>query len=119
MRILRAVFRHGSGRIGGGIVCVYLLLAILGLLGLTPHNPITQYRIDRLHAPSAGYWMGTDLFGRDVASRLMAGIGQSFTVAFFSVTFATLAATVLGLAAAWLVPRRACVVMRVRVVLLA
>ncbi|TIW84062.1 MAG: ABC transporter permease, partial [Mesorhizobium sp.] len=28
MRILRAVFRHGSGRIGGGIVCVYLLLAI-------------------------------------------------------------------------------------------
>ncbi|RUW98218.1 ABC transporter permease [Mesorhizobium sp. M8A.F.Ca.ET.059.01.1.1] len=119
MRILRAVFRHGSGRIGGGIVCVYLLLAILGLLGLTPHNPITQYRIDRLHAPSAGYWMGTDLFGRDVASRLMAGIGQSFIVAFFSVAFATLAGTVLGLAAAWLGRRWDGVVMRVMDVLLA
>ncbi|TIW80491.1 MAG: ABC transporter permease, partial [Mesorhizobium sp.] len=91
----------------------------LGLLGLTPHDPITQYRIDRLHAPSAGYWMGTDLFGRDVASRLMAGIGQSFTVAFFSVAFATLAGTVLGLAAAWLGRRWDGVVMRVMDVLLA
>ncbi|WP_027055855.1 ABC transporter permease [Mesorhizobium erdmanii] len=119
MRILRAIFGHGSGRIGGVIVGIYLLIAILGLLGLTPHNPITQYRIDRLHPPSAAYWMGTDLFGRDVASRLMAGIGQSFTVAFFSVAFAALAGTILGLAAAWLGRRWDGVVMRVMDVLLA
>ncbi|UCI34951.1 ABC transporter permease [Mesorhizobium sp. B4-1-4] len=119
MRILRAIFAHGSGRIGGIIVGAYLVVAILGLLGLTPHNPITQYRIDRLHAPSAAYWMGTDLFGRDVASRLMAGIGQSFTVAFFSVAFAALAGTVLGLAAAWLGRRWDGVLMRIMDVLLA
>ncbi|MBZ9738981.1 MULTISPECIES: ABC transporter permease [unclassified Mesorhizobium] len=119
MRILRAIFGHGSGRIGGVIVWVYLLLALLGLLGLTPHDPITQYRIDRLHAPGSTYWMGTDLFGRDVASRLMAGIGQSFTVAFFSVAFAALAGTVLGLAAAWLGRRWDGVVMRIMDVLLA
>ncbi|TPM29790.1 ABC transporter permease [Mesorhizobium sp. B2-3-5] len=119
MRILRAILGHGSGRIGGIIVGVYLMVAILGLVGLTPHNPITQYRVDRLHAPSAAYWMGTDLFGRDVASRLMAGIGQSFTVAFFSVAFAALAGTVLGLAAAWLGRRWDGVVMRIMDVLLA
>lgn len=119
MRILRAIFAHGSGRIGGIIVGAYLVVAILGLLGLTPHNPITQYRIDRLHAPGAAYWMGTDLFGRDVASRLMAGIGQSFTVAFFSVAFAALAGTVLGLAAAWLGRRWDGVLMRIMDVLLA
>ncbi|TPK92084.1 ABC transporter permease [Mesorhizobium sp. B2-4-17] len=119
MRIMRAIFAHGSGRIGGIIVGGYLVVAILGLLGLTPHNPITQYRIDRLHAPSAAYWMGTDLFGRDVASRLMAGIGQSFTVAFFSVAFAALAGTVLGLAAAWLGRRWDGVLMRIMDVLLA
>jgi len=96
-----------------------LLIAILGLFGLTPHNPITQFRVDRLHAPNGAYWMGTDLFGRDVASRLMAGIGQSFTVAFFSVAFATLAGTVLGLAAAWLGRRWDGVVMRIMDVLLA
>jgi peptide/nickel transport system permease protein len=119
MRILRAIFGHGSGRIGGIIVGVYLLIAALGMLGLTPHNPITQYRVDRLHAPGAAYWMGTDLFGRDVASRLMAGIGRSFIVAFFSVAFATLAGTVLGLAAAWLGRRWDGVVMRIMDVLLA
>lgn len=119
MRVLCAIFGHGSGRIGGVIVGVYVIIAILGLLGLTPHNPITQYRVDRLHAPDSAYWMGTDLFGRDVASRLMAGIGQSFTVAFFSVAFAALAGTVLGLAAAWLGRRWDGVVMRIMDVLLA
>lgn len=119
MRILRAIFGHGSGRIGGIIVGVYLLIAVLGLVGLTPHNPITQFRVDRLHAPNGAYWMGTDLFGRDVASRLMAGVGQSFTVAFFSVAFATFAGTVLGLAAAWLGRRWDGVVMRIMDVLLA
>ncbi|TIX36572.1 MAG: ABC transporter permease, partial [Mesorhizobium sp.] len=119
MRILKAIFAHTSGRIGGFIVGLYLLLAVLGLLGLTPHDPLTQYRVDRLHAPGAAYWMGTDLFGRDVASRLMMGIGQSFTVAFFSVAFATLAGTVLGLAAAWFGRRWDGVLMRIMDVLLA
>ncbi|CCV08055.1 putative peptide transporter permease subunit: membrane component of ABC superfamily [Mesorhizobium metallidurans STM 2683] len=119
MRMLRAIFAHPSGRIGGFIVGLYLLLAVLGLLGLTPHNPLMQYRVDRLHAPDGTYWMGTDLFGRDVASRLMMGIGQSFTVAFFSVAFAALAGTVLGLAAAWFGRRWDGIVMRVMDVLLA
>ncbi|MFK0689677.1 ABC transporter permease [Mesorhizobium sp. IMUNJ 23033] len=119
MRVLSAIFAHTSGRIGGFIVGLYLLLAVLGLLGLTPHNPLMQYRIDRLHAPDATYWMGTDLFGRDVASRLMMGIGQSFIVAIFSVAFATLAGTVLGLAAAWFGRRWDGIVMRVMDVLLA
>jgi peptide/nickel transport system permease protein len=119
MRVFRAIFAHTSGRIGGAIVGLYLLLAVLGILGLTPHNPLMQYRVDRLHAPSGAYWMGTDLFGRDVASRLMTGIAQSFTVAFFSVAFATLAGTVLGLAAAWFGRRWDGIVMRIMDVLLA
>jgi peptide/nickel transport system permease protein len=119
MRILRSVFSHPSGRIGGAIVLLYLLVALLGALGATPHDPLMQYRIDRLQAPSSSYPMGTDLFGRDVMSRLMGGVGQSFTVAFFSVALATLAGTVLGLAAAWQGRRWDTVVMRLMDVLLA
>ncbi|MER9072253.1 ABC transporter permease [Mesorhizobium sp. M0904] len=119
MATLRAIFAHPSGRIGGAIVALYLLLAVLGMLGLTPHNPLTQHRVERLHAPDGTYWMGTDLFGRDVASRLMTGIGQSFIVAFFSVAFATLAGTVLGLAAAWFGRRWDGLVMRIMDVVLA
>lgn len=118
-RMLRPVFSHPSGRIGGFIVLFYLLVALLAVFGLTPHDPLTQYRLDRLHAPSFSYWMGTDLFGRDVTSRLMKGVGQSFTVAFFSVAAAALAGTVLGLTAAWYGARWDAVLMRLMDALLA
>jgi peptide/nickel transport system permease protein len=101
MRVLRAIARHPSGRIGAAIIVIYILAAVLGALGLTPHDPLQQFRIDRLKGPSATYLMGTDLLGRDTISRLMLGIGQSFTIAFWSVGLATLAGTIIGLFAAW------------------
>lgn len=119
MSFMANVFRHPSGRIGGWIILIFLIIAILGAVGLTPHDPLKQYRLDRLIGPNGTYWMGTDLFGRDVASRLMLGIGQSFIVAFSSVALATIAGTVLGLAAAWLGRRWDGLVMRIMDVLLA
>ena len=119
MNLLRTVFCHRSGRIGGAILAAYLLVAILGMLGLTPHDPLMQARPLRLHAPSVANWMGTDLFGRDVASRLMSGIGQSFVVAFVSVAIAGFAGSVLGLTAAWFGRLWDGVVMRCMDVLLA
>ena len=101
MRILRAIAAHPTGRIGAGIILLYLLLALCGTIGFTPHDPLQQFRIDRLQGPSATYLMGTDLFGRDTASRLMVGIGQSFLIAFASVGLASLFGTVIGLLAGW------------------
>ncbi len=119
MGMLRAIFSHPSGRIGGTIVLIYVVVALLGLFDITPHNPLQQYRIDRLHAPSVVYWMGTDLFGRDVASRLMKGVGQSFLVGVSAVALATIAGTILGLTAAWFGKLWDGLVMRVMDVLLA
>lgn len=100
-RVLRAIFNHPSGKIGGTIVLVFLLIAVLSELGITPYDPLKQFRIDRMQGPSSTFWLGTDLFGRDMASRLMSGIARSFTVAFLSVAFASSIGTVLGLTAAW------------------
>lgn len=101
MRLIRQIFAHPSGRIGGMIVLVMLTLALLALVGLTPYDPLAQNRIARLKAPSAAFWMGTDLFGRDVLSRLMAGLAQSMIISFLSVGVAAFAGVVLGLSAAW------------------
>ena len=101
MAMLRALFRHPSGRIGVVIIGLYLLAALLAWLGLTPHNALQMFTLNRLKPPSAEFWMGTDLLGRDTLSRLMLGIGQSLNIAFAAVACATLAGTVIGLLAAW------------------
>jgi peptide/nickel transport system permease protein len=100
-RFLLRLIGHTSGRIGAVIVLVYLVVAILAQIGLTPYDPLQQFRIERLQGPSAAHWMGTDMFGRDVLSRLMIGVGQSFMVAFSSVGIAASIGTILGLTAAW------------------
>jgi peptide/nickel transport system permease protein len=100
-RLLAGIVRHPSGRIGAAIIALYVIIAICAAFGLTPHDALQQFRVDRLKGPSGTYWMGTDLLGRDTASRLMLGIGQSFVIAFSSVAIATIAGTIIGLFAAW------------------
>ncbi|WP_421953046.1 ABC transporter permease [Pelagibacterium sp.] len=100
-KMMSSLFRHPSGRIGLVIIGLYLLAAILGTLGLTPHDPLKLFAIDRLKPPSGTYWFGTDLLGRDAFSRLMVGIRQSMLIAFASVAIATLAGTIIGLLSAW------------------
>lgn len=101
MSLVKALLRHPSGRIGGFIILVYLLLALAAAFGLTPHDPIAQDRLHRLNPPDPSFWMGTDLFGRDVLSRLMAGIEQSFIVAFLSVIISAIVGVTIGLLSAW------------------
>lgn len=119
VKVLSGLLRHPSGRIGLFIVGLYLIVAILGAFGLTPHGALKQFPLERLKPPSATYWMGTDLLGRDTFSRLMLGIGQSLVIAFASVACATIAGTVIGLLAAWWGSLWDGVLMRIMDVLLA
>ncbi len=73
MRIFRAISPIRAAAFGALIVLLYLLLALLGAAGLTPHNALKQFPLDRLKPPNAVYWLGTDLLGRDTFSRLMLG----------------------------------------------
>lgn len=58
--------------IGVCIVTGIIVIAAVSLLW-TPHDPLHAAPADRLQAPSSQYWLGTDRFGRDIASRLMIG----------------------------------------------
>ena len=100
-KLFSGLLQHPSGRIGLVIIGMYVLIALLGTLGLTPHDPLKLFAIDRLKPPSGTYWLGTDLLGRDAFSRLMVGIRQSMLIAFASVACATLAGTIIGLLSAW------------------
>ena len=47
----------------------------------TPYNPLAVNLRARLQPPSALHWLGTDEFGRDVLSRIMAGAAKDDEVA--------------------------------------
>ncbi|MAS38163.1 MAG: diguanylate cyclase [Anaerolineaceae bacterium] len=96
---LRRLLGNISGAFGLLLVCIFLLVALLGAAGITPFPPDKQTPIDRLKPPDAPYLMGTDLFGRDVASRVMSGAANSLRVALVSVALSTLVGTALGVTA--------------------
>src|SRR5205085_11252773 len=65
----------------------------------TPHDP---YDIDmalKLKPPDAQYWLGTDPFGRDVASLLLVGARASIAVGVIAVGVGLVMGTALGLLA--------------------
>ncbi|RIK18879.1 MAG: diguanylate cyclase [Chloroflexi bacterium] len=90
------LLRNRSGLVGLLLVTLYVVVGVTGLLGMTPYPVNDQHVRDRLTGPSATYALGTDLFGRDMFSRLMKGAANSLQVAVLSVTIATLAGTAIG-----------------------
>lgn len=78
-------------------------LALIALVAIfwTPFEPLQLNVRGKLQAPSAAHWLGTDEFGRDVASRAMAGAATSCWVALLTVMFAVISGTAVGLVAGY------------------
>lgn len=85
--------------IGGLITGSFIGLALLSLVW-TPYGFAAQDIPNKLQPPSAAHWLGTDHFGRDMASMIMVGAQSSIAVAFIAVSVAALIGTPLGLWAA-------------------
>lgn len=81
--------------LGGAITAAVCAVALLGMIW-TPYDPLTMDFAARLAAPSATHWMGTDEFGRDVASRLMSGTATSVQISLTTVFLAVCAGTIIG-----------------------
>ncbi|QMV03082.1 ABC transporter permease subunit [Devosia sp. D6-9] len=102
---------HPSLVIGLTGTGIFLALALISLIW-TPY-PIDQIDLARKFAgPGAEHWLGTDFFGRDMLSMVMAGTLTSFVVAAIAVAIGMVIGVPLGLAAAawggpveWLVLR--------------
>jgi len=84
--------------VGSALVGVILLLALAALVW-TPYDPLALSLRAKLQAPSAAHWLGTDEFGRDVASRIMAGASTSALVASVTVFFAVVGGSLVGVVA--------------------
>ena len=95
----RALLRSPSGLSGVILIGILLVLALASTLSLLPYDPVAQDPPSRLLPPSATHLFGTDQFGRDVFSRVAAGVANSALIAIVAVAFAAVIGTLSGLVA--------------------
>lgn len=67
------------GSVGLLLIIITLLFAVFGDL-VAPYPADEMHPLDRLQGPSAKYWLGTDEFGRDLFTRIIAGARVSIIV---------------------------------------
>ncbi|MBP2851113.1 nickel transporter permease [Dickeya oryzae] len=91
--------------IGLIIIAVVMLLAVVAPW-LAPYDPGFQNLSNRLAAPSAAHWFGTDELGRDVFSRIVYGgrttLGMVLAVVALTAPIGLLVGCIAGYAGGWL-----------------
>src|SRR5512145_3159678 len=97
---VQMVRRKPLGTIGGAIVLVMLLSAVLADV-LTPYGFAQTNLRERFIATSPAHWLGTDEIGRDVLTRLLYGARISLYVGFGATALGSLLAGTLGIFSAY------------------
>ncbi|WP_432731782.1 ABC transporter permease [Variovorax sp. W6] len=81
--------------VGIAVVGLIVAAALLSLVW-TPHDPLRINFGSRLKLPGGAYLLGTDEFGRDELSRLMAGAATSVWIGVLTVGFAIVVGSIVG-----------------------
>jgi peptide/nickel transport system permease protein len=94
--LLGFVWRHPAIAVGGALVLAMLFIAVFApWLGTVDPTALAPAR--RTREPSALYWFGTDMLGRDIYSRVLFGARVSLLVGFSVAMLASLAGLLIGL----------------------
>ena len=86
--------------LGMTLSAVIVVMALTSLFW-TPYAPNSMDARHRMEAPSPSHLLGTDQYGRDILSRVMAGAVNSIVVGLMTVAIGMGAGVVLGLISAW------------------
>jgi len=90
------IWRHPAIAIGSALLLAMLLIAVFApWIGTVDPTALAPAR--RTREPSAAFWFGTDMLGRDIYSRVLYGTRVSLTVGFAVAILASLAGLVIGL----------------------
>lgn len=83
---------------------VILFLVVVAILAplIAPHDPYKQDLSQILQQPSRKYLLGTDLYGRDLLSRIIYGTRTALEIGIIAVSLAAASGILLGLVAGYL-----------------
>jgi peptide/nickel transport system permease protein len=112
------VFNANKTSWAGLVVLAAIIVMAVFAPWLAPYDPVEQDIIARLQPPDAQYLLGTDMFGRDVLSRIIWGSQISLIVAFASIVVALVIGGTIGLVSGYIGGRFDLVVMQAMDVLL-
>lgn len=98
-KALHYYFQSTSGVVGAVLLLFMVIVSLVSVFKLTPHDPLYQDVANILHKPSGTFFFGTDDFGRDVFSRTLDGMRRSLTVSITAVSLATIVGVSLGVIA--------------------
>ena len=101
LRFKDALRRHPTA-IAGAVVLLLMVGVALFAPWLGTSDPLALSPIKRLKPPSAEYWFGTDMIGRDVYSRVVYGTRVSLSVGLAVALLATVIGLGLGLVTGYL-----------------
>ncbi len=98
--VTRFLVRKPLGAAGALIILTMAGLAILAPI-ISFYDPLEWSISEKLEAPSALHWLGTDDKGRDLWSRIVLGAQISLMVGFGAVGFGSVSGAILGVVSAF------------------
>ena len=100
-RVRTFIRRHPTIALGGALLLLMILIAVFApWLGTVDPTALSPAR--RTREPSALYWFGTDMLGRDIYSRVLYGTRVSLIVGFSVAILASVIGMAIGLIAGYL-----------------
>ena len=115
---LRRAVRH-KGAVAGSALLLAMVLGAGLAPRLAPYDPVAQDQRASLQAPGRSHPLGTDVFGRDILSRVIWGGRESLRVGLLAVAVGGIAGTLLGLLAGYYEGWTGTIVLRLTDLLLA
>jgi len=95
LNLLARVIETPLGLISSLVILAYIVVAIFAPW-IAPYDPDTTVLGQRLAAPSAEHWFGTDTLGRDILSRTIYGARVSLLIGLLTVGITATFGTIIG-----------------------
>lgn len=98
--VLQFMLVQPLGAAGLGFILLMVFCAVFAPL-VAPYDPLTVDYAGMLARPSWEHWVGTDSFGRDVASRIIYGARTALAIGFIASFLGSTGGAVIGVVSAY------------------
>ncbi|MBM6689592.1 ABC transporter permease [Fusobacterium mortiferum] len=120
LEVWRRLKRNKMAVLGLVILIILVLLAVFANVIANYDNVVIKQNLSqRLQAPSAAHWLGTDEFGRDIFARLVHGTRVSLQVGIIAVGISIVIGGILGAIAGYYGGKLDNIIMRIMDIFLA